>query len=50
MSGVRRKGPTIHTESIVLRGRSGTVRRVIGEHLAEKWIGELDFGNVGAVH
>jgi fructose-1,6-bisphosphatase II len=28
----------IRTESIVLRSRSGTQRRVIAEHLAEKWL------------
>jgi fructose-1,6-bisphosphatase II len=38
VEGVRRKGPIIRTESIVLRSRSGTVRRVIAEHLAEKWL------------
>jgi fructose-1,6-bisphosphatase II len=40
VDGVRRKGPIIRTESIVLRSRSGTVRRVIAEHLAEKWLDE----------
>jgi fructose-1,6-bisphosphatase II len=39
VSGVRRKGPIIRTESIVLRARSGTVRRIIAEHRAEKWLG-----------
>ena len=38
VDGVRRKGPMIRTESIVLRSRSGTSRRVIAEHLAEKWL------------
>lgn len=38
VGGVRRKGPIIRTESIVLRGRSGTVRRVVADHLAEKWL------------
>jgi len=38
VGGVRRKGPIIRTESIVLRGRSGTIRRVIADHLAEKWL------------
>ena len=42
VAGVRRKGPIIRTESIVLRGRSGTSRRVIADHVASKWIGELD--------
>jgi len=36
--GVRRNGPIISTESIVLRARSGTVRRVIADHLVEKWL------------
>ncbi len=40
VEGVRRLGPIIRTESIVLRGRSGTVRRVVAEHLAEKWLDE----------
>ena len=40
VDGVRRKGPIIRTESIVLRSRSGTVRRVIAEHQAEKWLDE----------
>ena len=38
VEGVRKRGPVIRTESIVLRGRSGTVRRVVAEHLAEKWL------------
>lgn len=38
--GVRREGGIITTESIVLRSRSGTVRRVVADHLASKW---LDF-------
>jgi fructose-1,6-bisphosphatase II len=38
VDGVRRKGPILRTESIVLRSRSGTIRRVIAEHLAEKWL------------
>ena len=38
--GVRRQGPWISTESIVLRSRSGTVRRVSADHLAEKWLDE----------
>jgi fructose-1,6-bisphosphatase II len=38
VEGVRRKGPIIRTESIVLRGRSGTVRRILAEHLADKWL------------
>ena len=38
VGGVRKKGPIIRTESIVLRSRSGTIRRVIADHLAEKWL------------
>jgi len=38
--GVRRQGPWISTESIVLRSRSGTIRRVSADHLAEKWLDE----------
>jgi fructose-1,6-bisphosphatase II len=38
VEGVRRKGPIIRTESIVLRSKSGTVRRVLADHLAEKWL------------
>lgn len=36
--GVRRNGPLISTESIVLRARSGTIRRVSADHLASKWL------------
>ena len=36
--GVRREGEIITTESIVLRSRSGTVRRVIADHLVAKWL------------
>jgi fructose-1,6-bisphosphatase II len=38
VEGVRRRGPVIHTESIVLRGRSGTIRRVVADHVASKWV------------
>ena len=38
VEGVRKRGPVIHTESIVLRGKSGTIRRVGADHLAEKWL------------
>ncbi|WP_349901766.1 class II fructose-bisphosphatase [Parafrigoribacterium humi] len=37
VGGVRKAGAVIHTESIVLRGKSGTIRRVSADHLAEKW-------------
>ena len=42
VEGVRRMGPIIRTESIVLRSRSGTVRRVIAEHQADKWLHHED--------
>lgn len=38
VEGVRRKGPIIRTDSIVLRGKSGTIRRVQADYLAERWI------------
>lgn len=38
VGGVRRKGPIIRTESIVLRARSGTIRRITADHLVEKWL------------
>ena len=37
-AGVRRERGKIITDSIVLRSRSGTVRRVVAEHLADKWL------------
>jgi fructose-1,6-bisphosphatase II len=40
VAGVRRLGPVIRTESIVLRSRSGTIRRVQADHLAQKWLDE----------
>ena len=42
VDGVRKKGPIIRTESIVLRGRSGTIRRVVADHLVEKWLDVAD--------
>ena len=38
VAGVRRNGPIIRTESIVLRAQSGTIRRVIADHHASKWL------------
>jgi fructose-1,6-bisphosphatase II len=38
VEGVQRKGPVIRTESIILRSRSGTIRRVRAEHLISKWM------------
>ena len=40
VAGVRRRGPVITTESIVLRSRSGTIRRVAATHQATKWLGD----------
>ncbi|MEX2441128.1 MAG: class II fructose-bisphosphatase [Pontimonas sp.] len=38
--GVRRQGGLISTESIALRSRSGTMRRVSADHQAAKWLDE----------
>lgn len=38
VAGVRREHGYVYTESVVLRGRSGTLRRVKSEHLASKWL------------
>ena len=38
VAGVRREGDFIYTESVVLRGRSGTLRRIASEHLTSKWL------------
>jgi fructose-1,6-bisphosphatase II len=38
VKGVRRLGPIIRTESIILRSRSGTIRRVLADHQASKWL------------
>ena len=46
VAGVRRIGPIIRTESIVLRGRSGTTRRVVADYLAAKWLGELNLAGI----
>jgi fructose-1,6-bisphosphatase II len=40
--GVRRRRRIIHTESIVLRAHSGTIRRIAADHLAEKWLRDGD--------
>jgi len=39
--GVRRDRGIITTESIVLRSRSGTIRRVSADHQESKWLGDL---------
>ena len=38
VNGVKRLGPIIRTESIVLRSTSGTIRRVTADHLATRWL------------
>ena len=38
VAGVRREGDFIYTESVVLRGASGTLRRIVSEHLVSKWL------------
>jgi fructose-1,6-bisphosphatase II len=38
LSGVRKENEMIFTESIVIRGRSGTVRKVFAEYQASRWI------------
>ncbi|MBF4574021.1 class II fructose-bisphosphatase [Herbiconiux sp. VKM Ac-1786] len=38
VAGVKRLGPIIRTESIVLRSHSGTIRRIEADHLMEKWL------------
>jgi len=38
LRGVRRENGMIYTDSLVIRGRSGTVRQVLGEHHADRWI------------
>jgi fructose-1,6-bisphosphatase II len=39
LKGVRKKGDLILTDSIVIRGRSGTVRKVYSEYKASRFIG-----------
>jgi fructose-1,6-bisphosphatase II len=40
VAGVKREGDYIVTESVVLRSKSGTLRRIQAEHLASKWLDE----------
>ncbi|MDE0868063.1 MAG: fructose-bisphosphatase class II [Aquiluna sp.] len=37
-SGVKKLGKTILTESLVIRGRSGTVRTISAEYKADRWL------------
>lgn len=41
--GAKREGPIIRTESVVLRSKSGTLRRIQAEHLVEKWLDPADY-------
>ena len=38
VDGVRLMCSTIRTESVVLRSRSGTFRRIVSEHVADRWL------------
>ncbi|MFE1663884.1 class II fructose-bisphosphatase [Microbacterium sp. P02] len=38
VAGVQRAGEFLYTESVVLRGSSGTLRRITSEHLVSKWL------------
>ncbi|PZQ90732.1 MAG: class II fructose-bisphosphatase [Leifsonia xyli] len=38
LEGVRKLGSIVRTESIVVRGRSGTVRRITADYRAERWV------------
>ncbi len=37
VKGVRLSDDYVYTESVVIRGRSGTLRRIASEHVASKW-------------
>jgi fructose-1,6-bisphosphatase II len=38
LEGVRKKGPVILTKSMVIRGKTGTVRHVEAEYLSDRWL------------
>ena len=38
LEGVRRKGPVIFTHSMVIRGKTGTIRHVNAEYQADRWL------------
>lgn len=38
VAGVRRERDWLYSESVVIRGRSGTLRRITSEHLSSKWL------------
>ena len=37
VQGVSVKGPIIRTDSIILRGHSGTIRRIQSDYNSERW-------------
>jgi fructose-1,6-bisphosphatase II len=38
LDGVQKRGDYLRTDSIILRARSGTIRRVKADYLASRWI------------
>ena len=38
VDGVRLMGSLIRTESVVLRSHSGTFRRIVSDHVADRWL------------
>jgi fructose-1,6-bisphosphatase II len=38
VAGVKRQDGYLYTESVVLRGHSGTLRRISSDHLESKWL------------
>ena len=38
VSGVRKRGDLVFTESVVVRGKTGTVRKVFAEYQASRWL------------
>ena len=38
LNGVSRNGNFVHTESMILRSHSGTIRRVSADHQVERWL------------
>jgi fructose-1,6-bisphosphatase II len=38
LDGVAKKGQYLTTDSIILRSRSGTIRRVKADYLASRWV------------
>ncbi len=38
VAGVRKRGEIVFTESIVIRGKTGTVRRVFAEYQSSRWL------------